>query len=143
MAVISKGTKFKDRFGRSRKKMRELQESARQTDNMEDFLAWYRAFIYYTSTISKPYLTGTARDDKMMLAAMGFASEAGEFSDVFKKVYFHDKKRVKTMDPARRKKAILEAGDALWYFFVGLNELGIDIREVLQANMDKLAEDDR
>ena len=42
-----------------------------------------------------------------------------------------------------REKAIKEGGDVLWYFFVWLDMMGVTLREVIQANMDKLTEDPR
>lgn len=141
--VIRKSNAKKDRFGRSRASMRHIAENARKAPDLGEFLDWYRNFVTYTSTIKKPFVTSNANDDRLLLAAIGIASEGGELLDVHKKVYFHDHKRRKTMSPDRRVKAVKEAGDIMWYFFVWLDMMGLDIREVIQTNMDKLSEDPR
>lgn len=136
--ALQKPTAKKDRFGRSRKKMADIAEAARVEDSLDGFLDYYKEFVAYTATIEPPFLTGNKHDDLMLLAAIGAAGEAGEMADVMKKVYFHDKANVRTMTKKRRLDAILEAGDFMWYFTIWLKKMRIDMRDVMQANMDKL-----
>lgn len=130
----------KDRFGRDRKKLRDIAEDARQAVHLGIFMRHYGEYTKYSAFIKKPYVTGTPGDDRMLLCAIGAAAEAGELLDCFKKVYFHDKSRRKTISEARRKRIIGEMGDVMWYFDVLLREFGITMREVIQTNMDALAE---
>jgi NTP pyrophosphatase (non-canonical NTP hydrolase) len=58
-------------------------------------------------------------------------------------VYFHDGDNKDTMRQERRDKLLLELGDRFWYDFNLMDELGIDFRDVLQKNMDKLTHDPR
>lgn len=136
MATTPKG---KDRFNRSRAHMVDLAARGRRAPTLEEFERTYAEFVDYCAFIAKPYTVGTRHDDRLLLAAIGTASEAGELLDVFKKIYFHDKARRKTISKDRRKRAIAEAGDVLWYFTLWLKEMGLSMRDVCQANMEALA----
>ncbi len=69
--------------------------------------------------------------ERLMLAGMGLAGEAGEVCDELKKVAFHGK----DMD---MDKMIKELGDVLWYFALLLDTKDISLQEVMDANVVKL-----
>jgi NTP pyrophosphatase (non-canonical NTP hydrolase) len=132
-----------DRFGRSREVLRKYANNARKCTSLTGFMSWYKSFIRYSGEIRNPTVTGNAGDDRVLLAGFGIAGEGGEVNDILKKVYFHDHANKDTMSPDRRAKLLLELGDRFWYDFNLMDELGIDFRDVIQANMDKLTEDPR
>ena len=129
----------KDRFGKDREKLKRLQQQATDAINLAHFLDSYFEFVNYSALIKKPFVTGDRPNDRLLLSAVGISSEAGELLDVFKKIYWHDKKRKTTMSKDRREKVILEAGDVFWYYSLFLQEMGVSLRDVLTANMEKLA----
>ncbi len=66
---------------------------------------------------------------------LGLAGEAGEVADKVKKV-LRDKSGkfdTKTSDSIK-----LELGDVLWYVAQLSSELGFDLNDIAQANLDKL-----
>lgn len=79
------------------------------------------------------------RDDEarvmreLSLCGMGVSGEAGEVTDLLKKVVHHGR----PFDDVRSK-LILEMGDVLWYLAHLANVIGVDLGDVAQANIDKL-----
>lgn len=71
--------------------------------------------------------------ERLMLAGMGLAGEAGEVCDEAKKIAFHGK----VMD---RDKLIKELGDVLWYYALMLHTNDITFDEVMEANVYKLCD---
>ena len=69
---------------------------------------------------------------RILHAAMGLCTEAGELMDQLKKHLFYGKE----LDDVN---LIEEAGDLLWYLAVLFDELGTSFEEVMQINHDKLA----
>ena len=67
---------------------------------------------------------------------LGLCGEAGEVADKVKKV-IRDKEG--TFDAAVRDDLRLELGDVLWYVAQLCSELDLDLADVAQANLDKLA----
>jgi NTP pyrophosphatase (non-canonical NTP hydrolase) len=68
--------------------------------------------------------------------ALGLANEAGEVTGKLKKV-LRDNNGV--VDDERRKDIAKELGDVLWYVAQVATELEIDLDEVAEANISKLA----
>ena len=64
---------------------------------------------------------------------MGLAGESGEVVDELKKVVHHKHK----LDPNKIAK---ELGDVLWYAAVLAKDLGYNLDEIMQMNIDKLKE---
>jgi NTP pyrophosphatase (non-canonical NTP hydrolase) len=62
---------------------------------------------------------------------MGMAGEAGEASDLLKKIVFHGH----AMD---KEKVIKEIGDVLWYIAATATKLGVSLEEVAIRNIEKL-----
>ena len=63
--------------------------------------------------------------------ALGLAGEAGEVAELVKKGIFHRH----SIDRARIEK---ELGDVLWYASALCTTLGLDMGEIMQANIEKL-----
>jgi NTP pyrophosphatase (non-canonical NTP hydrolase) len=69
----------------------------------------------------------------MMLVwnALGLAGKAGDVAELVKKGVFHRQQ----VDPARLEK---ELGDMLWYAAAICTSLGLDLGEIMKANIDRL-----
>ena len=67
---------------------------------------------------------------------MGLTGEAGEVADKVKKVL---RDRDGVFDLERREAIKLELGDVLWYVAQLSSELGFELNEVAEANLNKLA----
>src|SRR4051794_24872408 len=67
--------------------------------------------------------------------ALGLAGEAGEVAEHAKKVIRDDGG---TLTDERRRAMAKELGDVLWYVAQVASELGLDLDEVAQANLQKL-----
>lgn len=68
---------------------------------------------------------------RLLHAAMGMATEAGEFLDMLKKHIFYGK----PMDFVNAKE---EVGDQMWYAGLAIDVLQTTFNEVLTVNIDKL-----
>ena len=64
----------------------------------------------------------------------GLCGEAGEFSEIFKKVIFHGKEYT----AETKAHAAKELGDIIFYWTNACRALGLDPNDVIQANQDKL-----
>lgn len=64
----------------------------------------------------------------------GMSSEAGEFSDLFKKIIFHGK----PWDEAAKSHALRELGDVAWYWVNACRAIGVDPNDVIAENVRKL-----
>jgi len=71
----------------------------------------------------------------LMTAAIGMASESGEFSEIVKKLMFQGKH----YNGEVREHLIRELGDVLWYVANAATALDVDLEDVVQVNIDKLS----
>lgn len=71
---------------------------------------------------------------RLMTAAVGLTAEAGEFTEIVKKIAFQGKE----MTDDNRTHLIKELGDVYWYFTQALIGLGVDLNEVVVTNVMKL-----
>ena len=83
--------------------------------------------------IDRPGFELTDRDIMLVWNALGLAGEAGEVAELVKKGILHQH----GLDHDRLKN---ELGDVLWYAAALCTRLGVDMGEVMQANIDKLLE---
>ncbi len=67
--------------------------------------------------------------------SIGLPSEAGEFSDLVKKVLFHRKELTNDV----RDKLNKELGDVMFYWITACRALGLDPNAVIQENINKLS----
>lgn len=70
--------------------------------------------------------------ERLVIAALGIAGEAGEIVDEIKKAVFHK-------HGLDRQKLIVEAGDLCWYVARLANELDVTLEEIFDVNIAKLA----
>ena len=97
-----------------------------------------------TSKESQDYSHFTARlfqleregfpTQRLLTAAVGMSAEAGEFTEVVKKIIFQGKP-VNEDNLFHLKR---ELGDIMWYVAQACIGLGISLEEVIEMNVDKL-----
>jgi NTP pyrophosphatase (non-canonical NTP hydrolase) len=75
------------------------------------------------------------REAWLAYPALGLAGEAGEVAEHAKKAIRDDGGEV---GDERRGAMSKELGDVLWYVAQLASELGLDLNEIAQANLDKL-----
>jgi NTP pyrophosphatase (non-canonical NTP hydrolase) len=71
---------------------------------------------------------------RLLTASCGLGAEAGEFTEVVKKIMFQGK----PLDKDNIFHMQRELGDIMWYWMQGCMALNIDPNEVIQMNIDKL-----
>ena len=71
---------------------------------------------------------------RLMTAVIGLSGESGEFADLCKKVFFHDK----PLTAEIHEKLLKELGDISWYWVNACTALNLDPNEVLRNNISKL-----
>ena len=79
---------------------------------------------------------GYPREAWLTYPALGLAGEAGEVAEHVKKVVRDDDAVV---TPERRAAMERELGDVLWYLAQLATELDLDLDDIAQGNLDKLA----
>lgn len=75
------------------------------------------------------------RDAWLAYPALGLSGEAGEVAEHAKKAIRDDGGQI---SDERRAAMAAELGDVLWYVAQLASELGLDLDEIAQANLDKL-----
>ena len=73
--------------------------------------------------------------ERMLTAAVGMSAEAGEFTEVVKKMIFQGKP-VNEENLFHLKR---ELGDIMWYVSQACLGLGVTLEEVIQMNFEKLS----
>lgn len=81
--------------------------------------------------IERPDFDIADRDIMLVWNAIGLAGEAGEVAEHIKKGVFH-------RHVVDRDKLAKELGDVLWYVAALCTKLGLDMGEVMEANIAKL-----
>ena len=82
-------------------------------------------------------------DNELVYPVLGLVSEAGEVADKVKKLMRADE--IEIVDPAidinfEQKKAIAqELVDVLWYITAAAGDIGYDLDEIAQLNIEKLS----
>ena len=72
--------------------------------------------------------------ERLLTAAVGMSAEAGEFTEVIKKIIFQGKP-VTEENLFHLKR---ELGDIMWYVAQACMGLGVSLDEVIEMNVDKL-----
>lgn len=67
--------------------------------------------------------------------ALGLMSEAGEFGEKLKKIYWH---KEGAWDEEDKKLLAKELGDCLWYIASLSSHLGVSMEDIAKANIEKL-----
>jgi len=103
----------------------------------------YEAFV--GSTISQPssgfsVLESRLRDfgvliPELLTASFGLTAEAGEFTEVVKKIVFQGK----PLDEDNIFHLKRELGDVLWYVVVACKALNITLEDAIVMNVEKLS----
>jgi NTP pyrophosphatase (non-canonical NTP hydrolase) len=75
--------------------------------------------------------SGEAGSKRLLMGAMGAASESGELLNIIKKWLFHD-------HDFDRQKVVEELGDVLWYVAECSSALGLSLDELALFNIEKL-----
>ena len=70
----------------------------------------------------------------LLTAGLGLGSEAGEFQEIVKKIFFQGK----PLDSANVFHMKRELGDIIWYWINACRALHIDPNDVIAENIDKL-----
>lgn len=71
---------------------------------------------------------------RLLTASFGLGAEAGEFTEIVKKIVLQGK----PLDKDSIYHMQRELGDVMWYWMQGCMALDIDPNEVIQMNIDKL-----
>lgn len=114
--------------------------------NTNDFITQYQGFVEQVSSLtSKDTQLFLARIKELENAGINFAQfdtaitgisgEAGEISDLWKKIKFHSK----PWDAENKEKMVSEIGDLMWYTVKLLQELDISLEDVIDYNVKKLS----
>lgn len=72
---------------------------------------------------------------RLMTAAVGMSAEAGEFTEIIKKLVFQGKE----LTEENRIHLLKELGDVYWYFTQAMLGLKVDLNEVVLTNVTKLS----
>ena len=70
----------------------------------------------------------------LLTGAMGMCGEAGEFSEIVKKVLFHSKPLTEEV----HAHLVKELGDVIWYWTNTCRALGVNPNDVIALNVSKL-----
>lgn len=73
---------------------------------------------------------------QMLTAAVGLSAEAGEFTEIVKKMIFQGK----PLNDENLFHLKRELGDAIFYWVMACSALGLDPEEVINENVGKLSE---
>ncbi len=97
----------------------------------------------FTNSISRVDANYDADQDKygpdvnvplLITGAMGLCGEAGEFSEIVKKVLFHGKE----LNEEVHAHLVKELGDVIWYWTNTCRALGVNPNDVIALNVSKL-----
>ena len=75
-----------------------------------------------------------ANIERLLTAAVGVSAEAGEFTEIVKKMVFQGK----PWNGANKHHLITELGDVMWYVAQACMALDVSFDEVIETNVKKL-----
>ena len=96
----------------------------------------YQGQAMRTAPESRPEMTLTLQQRRLVLTALGLAGEAGEVAEMVKKHVFHGHP---FEGEAAVQKLVKELGDVLWYVTYGTRAIDSSLDAVMQTNIDKLS----
>lgn len=91
----------------------------------------YQADAITTAKMFPEGMAITSQQADILHATLGIAGESGELVDAVKKSIIYNK----PFDLVNFKE---ELGDILWYIALGCHAVGVDMEDIMQANIDKL-----
>jgi NTP pyrophosphatase (non-canonical NTP hydrolase) len=104
------------------------------TAPVEPFYGGVDGFNKYMTDAAKTSGPVDSPRDRLILAGLGVAGEAGELADHIKKLTFHGH----AVDQAAIDKLIDEGGDVLWYLGHLARALGVPLSTFAENNRKKL-----
>ena len=90
----------------------------------------YESFIYRLEQLEEEDFP----TERLLTAAVGLCAEAGEFTEIIKKIVFQGKP-VNEDNLFHLKR---EMGDIMWYFMQACMALDVSPEEIIEMNVDKL-----
>ena len=90
----------------------------------------HEAFVYRVQELEGQGFSS----ERLLTASVGMCAEAGEFTEIVKKIVFQGKP-VNEDNLFHLKR---ELGDIMWYVMQACMGLGVDLDEVIEMNIDKL-----
>ena len=90
----------------------------------------FEAFVYRLQELEGQEFPS----ERLLTAAVGMSAEAGEFTEIVKKIIFQGKP-VNEDNLFHMKR---ELGDIMWYFMQACMALDVSPEEVIEMNVDKL-----
>ena len=75
-----------------------------------------------------------SENDRLAMGGLGISGEAGEVTDIIKKVLYHGLE----LDDGTRELLLKELGDVQWYNSLLAQTVGSSSQDVMQMNYDKL-----
>jgi NTP pyrophosphatase (non-canonical NTP hydrolase) len=91
----------------------------------------YEAFIYRLQELEGQEFPS----ERLLTAAVGMSAEAGEFTEIVKKIIFQGKP-VNEENLFHLKR---ELGDIMWYVAQACMGLNVSLEEIIQMNFEKLS----
>ncbi len=85
----------------------------------------------YRTQVLKLWNKTLNSEQTLTAAAMGLSGEAGEVTDLVKKVVFHK-------HPLDKEKLVKELGDVFYYAEILMSEINVTRKDVEKANLEKL-----
>lgn len=98
-------------------------------EEMKNYEYFVENMWFYDGDVPEPHFVGSA-----------IASEAGESSDIMKKMYVRKGHGLHSAPPELRQKYVAELGDVLFYLVKELQLLGMSLEDLQVANYLKLIE---
>lgn len=121
-----------------------LSEEELREKNEVDTYKYLEFVDFVTSDATKNFDSFTARVtelkeqgvdiQRLLTAGVGISAEAGEFTEIIKKMIFQGK----PFNEDNREHLIIELGDVLWYVAQACIALNISMDEVFHTNVAKL-----
>ena len=91
----------------------------------------HEAFVYRVQELEGQGF----HSERLLTASVGMCAEAGEFTEIVKKIVFQGKP-VNEDNLFHLKR---ELGDIMWYVMQACMGLGTDLNEIIEMNVEKLA----